>query len=164
MRIIKTTDEKMHTKAADEKIHRDAEALANDIRRVRNGLIDLLGSVRRRAKKRAAERRSEARKVAADLAGSSPRAVVYVEEPGQQEKTMVVERPRAWVRVLAVAFALGTAIAVLRLRRRKVTVIHRRRPRVRRVVARTVTPEPAAEEISFPGRSETVAREESKTE
>ncbi len=148
---MKTTNEKIHRKAADEKIHRDAEVLANDIRRVRNSLADLLWSARRRTKKRAAERRSETRKMAADLAGRSRGAAVYVEEPGQEEK-VVVKRPRAWARVLAVVFALGTAVAVLRMRRSKVIVTHRRRPRFHRVATETVIPEPAAEETPLPGR------------
>ncbi len=162
MRIMKTTDEKTHKDAADEKIHRDAEALADDIRRVRNGLADLLW--RRRAEKRAAGSRSEARKMAADVAGSSRGVAVYVEEPGQEEKVMVVKRPGALVRVLAVAFAVGTAVAILRLRRRKVTVAYQRRPRFRRVAIQTARQEPAAEETALPGRSEAMAREESKTE
>jgi len=140
-------------KTMDEKIHRDAEALADDIRRVRNDLIGLLSSSRRRAKK-----------AAADLADSSPGTAVYVEEPGQQEKVVVVKRSRAWARILAVIFALGTAVAVLRMRRSTVIVTHRRRPRFRRVATRTVIPEPAAEETPFPGRSEAMSREESRTE
>ncbi|MCL5279744.1 MAG: hypothetical protein M1376_07540 [Planctomycetes bacterium] len=150
-------------KTMDEKINKDAEALANDIRRVRNDLADLLWSGRRRAKKRTAERRSEARKVAADPAGSSPGAAVYVEEPGQEEK-VVVKRAPAWARVLAVVLALGTAAAVLRMRRSKVIVSYRRRPRFRRMATRTVIQEPAAEETPFAGRTETLSQEESKAE
>ena len=43
-------------KTMDEKIHRDAEALADDIRRVRNDLVGLLSPARRRAHQRVEQR------------------------------------------------------------------------------------------------------------
>ena len=141
----------MKTKNA--KVNKDVEALADDIRRVRNDLANLLWSARHRAKDLAAERRSKARE-----------AAVHVEEPGQQEREVVVKRSGASARVLAVVFALGTLAAVLLMRRSKVIVTHPRQPRFRRVATRTASQEPAVEEAPLPGAPETVVREESRAE
>ncbi len=140
-------------KTMDKKVNKDVEALADDIRRVRSDLANLLWSARHRAKDLVAERRSKAREEAA-----------YVEEPGQPERAMVVKRSGASARILAVVFALGAVVAVLLMRRSKVIVTHRWRPRFHRVATRTVKQEPAVEEVPLQSAPETVIREESTTE
>ncbi len=156
MRIMKTTEKK---------VNKDVEALTDDIRRVRDDLAGLLRSARRRAKNVAAE--SKARKAARTVESSAPEATVYVEEPGQPEKRVVVRRPPTWARILAAVFALGTIITVIKMQRNKVVVTHlprrRWRPGFRRVAVQTATGEPAAEETPLSG-GETVIREESTVE
>ncbi len=152
-------------KTTEKKVNKDVQALTDDIRRVRDDLAGLLRSARHRARNLAAE--SKARKAARSVESSSPEATVYVEEPGQPEKRVVVRRSPTWARVLAAVFALGTVITVLKMRRSKVVVTHlpqgRWRPRFRRVAIRTATQEPAAEETPLPS-DETVIREESRVE
>lgn len=140
-------------KTMDKKVNKDVEALADDIRRVRNDLAGLVWSARHRVKDLAAERRSQARA-----------ATAYGEEPGQLEKEVVVRRSPVSARILAVVFALGAVAAVFLMRKSKVVVVHRWRPRFLRVATRTVRPEPAIEEAPFQGAPETVVHEESRTE
>ena len=153
-------------KTTEKKVNKDVEALTDDIRRVRDDLAGLLRSARHRAKNLATE--SKARQAARSVASSSPEATVYVEEPGQPEKRVVLRRSPTWARVLAAVFALGTIITVLRIRRSKVVVTrlprHRWRPGFRRVAVQTATQEPAAEVAPLPGGGETVVSEESRVE
>jgi len=150
----------------EEKVNVDIKTLSDDIRRVRDDLAGLLRSARHRAKDLAAE--SKAPTAARKVESSSPETVVSVEEPGQPEKKVMVRRSPTWARVVAAAFALGAVMTILLMRRSKVVVTrlprHRWRPRFRRVATRTVTPEPAVEETPFPGRDETLVREESRIE